>query len=161
MQVAGGETTTCPSGVFVTKVMVQGAKVSISISASQSGMQQQPATPSTTATNQLRISTDDVGVRPSLVNARGARGRDGLAYIGISSHQEIVAIVFIVLGKMAINSDSINEEALHYPVKVGAKGHHFIEARYLTAIYVVVNARDVIVCLLTLLVYYFTPSTNW
>ena len=154
MQVAGGETTTCPSGVFVPKVRV-------SISASQSGMQQQPATPSTTATNQLRISTDAVGVRPSLVNGRGARGRDGLAYIAFSSHQGIVAIVFIVLGNMAITSDSINKESLHYPVKVGAKGHYFIEARYLNAIYAIMNARDVIVCLLISLVYYFTPSTNW
>ena len=142
------------------KVMVQDAKVRVSISASQSGMQQQPATPSTTATNQLRISTDAVGVRPSLVNARGARGRDGLAYIAISS-LGIVAIVFIVLGNMAITSDSINEESLPYPVKVGAKGHYFIEARYLNAIYTVVNARDVIICLLISLVYYFTPSTNW
>ena len=43
--------------------------------------------------------------------------------------QEIVEIVFIVLGKMAIASDSISEESPRYPVKLGAKGHHFIEAR--------------------------------
>ena len=43
--------------------------------------------------------------------------------------QEIVAIVFIVLGKMAVASDSISEESPRYPVKLGAKGHHFIEAR--------------------------------
>ena len=43
--------------------------------------------------------------------------------------QEIVAIVFIALGKMAIASDSISEESLRYPVKPGAKGHNFIEAR--------------------------------
>ena len=65
--------------------------------------------------------------------------------------QEIVAIVFIVLGKMAVASDSISEESPRYTVKFGAKGHHFIEA--------VVNARDVIVCLPMSLVYYFTPST--
>ena len=42
---------------------------------------------------------------------------------------KIVAIVFIVLGKMAVASDSISEESPRYPVKLGAKGHHFIEAR--------------------------------
>ena len=41
---------------------------------------------------------------------------------------KIVAIVFIVLGKMAVASDSISEELPRYPVKLGAKGHHFIEA---------------------------------
>ena len=43
--------------------------------------------------------------------------------------QEIVAIVFIALGKMAVASDSINEESPRYSVKLGAKGHNFIEAR--------------------------------
>ena len=42
--------------------------------------------------------------------------------------QEIVAIVFIVLGKMAVARDSISEESPRYPVKLEAKGHHFIEA---------------------------------
>ena len=63
--------------------------------------------------------------------------------------QEIVAIIFIVLGKMAVASDSISEESPRYPVKLGAKGHHFIEARKRNAIEAVVNARDVIVCLPT------------
>ena len=85
--------------------------------------------------------------RPSLnTQSRKARkGRDGLAYIAISSHlavwhpanemlgfgcyeyycQEIVAIVFIVLGEMAVASDSISEESPRYPVKLGTKGHHF------------------------------------
>ena len=39
--------------------------------------------------------------------------------------QEILAIVFIVLGKMAVDSD----ESQRYPIKLGVKGHHFIEAR--------------------------------
>ena len=43
--------------------------------------------------------------------------------------QEIVARVFIVLGKMAVASDSISEKSPRYTVKLGAKRHHFIEAR--------------------------------
>ena len=43
--------------------------------------------------------------------------------------QGIVAIVFIVLGKMAVASDPISEGSPRYPVKLGAKGHNFIEAR--------------------------------
>ena len=39
--------------------------------------------------------------------------------------QEIMAIVV----KMAVASDSISEESPRYPVKLGAKWHHFIEAR--------------------------------
>ena len=42
--------------------------------------------------------------------------------------QEIVAIVFIVRGKMAVASDFISEESPRYPVILEAKGHHFIEA---------------------------------
>ena len=68
-QVAVGETTTCASGVFVPKDRVQGAKVRTSISASWNGMQQQHATPSTTATNQLRISTEAVGVHNAAIIA--------------------------------------------------------------------------------------------
>ena len=76
------------------------------------------------------------------------KGRSSIQYIAISSHlaarlpanemlgfgcyeyhcQETVAIVFIVLGKMAVGRDSISEESPRYPVKLGAKGHHFIEA---------------------------------
>ena len=88
--------------------------------------------------------------RPSL-SAQGrkaSKGRDGLAFIAISSHlaawlpaneklglgcyeyycQDIVEIAFIVLGKMAVAIDSISEESPRYPVKLGTKGHHFIEA---------------------------------
>ena len=43
--------------------------------------------------------------------------------------QEIMTIVFIVLGKMAVASDSICEESPRYLVKLGEIGHHFIEAR--------------------------------
>ena len=43
--------------------------------------------------------------------------------------QEIVAIVVIVLGKMAVASDSISEDSPRYPVKVGAQGHHCIVTR--------------------------------
>ena len=41
--------------------------------------------------------------------------------------QEIVAI--LVLGEMAVASDSISEKLPRYPVKLEAKGNHFIEAR--------------------------------
>ena len=61
-QVAMSETTTCASGVFVSKVRVQGVKVRTSISVGLSRMQQQHATPTTTTTNQLRISTASIEV---------------------------------------------------------------------------------------------------
>ena len=69
VQVAMGETTTCASGVFVPKVRVKGAKVRTNISTIWSGMQQQQATPITTATNQLRTSTGTVGVHNAAIIA--------------------------------------------------------------------------------------------
>ena len=51
------------------KVRVQGAKVRSSISASRKGMQQQHATPTTTTTDQLRISTGAGGVHDAAIIA--------------------------------------------------------------------------------------------
>ena len=66
-QVAEGETTTCTSKVFVSKVRVQGAKASISVSGC--GMQQQHATPTTATTDQLRISMGATGVHDAAIIA--------------------------------------------------------------------------------------------
>ena len=49
------------------KVRVQGAKVRTSISPSQSGIQQQHANPTTTTTDQLRISTSAAGVHDAAI----------------------------------------------------------------------------------------------
>ena len=53
----------------VTTTQAQGAKVRTSISARQNGMQQQHATPTTTTTDQLRISTGAGGVHHAAIIA--------------------------------------------------------------------------------------------
>ena len=74
---------------------MQGAKVGTSISAIQSGMQQQPAIPTTTTTNQFRISTDAIGVHDAAIIATCVRA--GPAWKKLCALTQVAMIAAIAL----------------------------------------------------------------